>query len=91
MKKVASKPTPTRLVTRAQLRESIGVSDSHLKTVIFPQMTKGVHYFQMNPEGRKYLYHEALILDLIVNGSDSEAHRRACDAFVRSLASSQAA
>jgi hypothetical protein len=89
MQKQTANVPEIKLVPRSKLLAKIDISTAHLKQGIMPQLTKGIHYFDM-PGGHRFLYNEPLILDFIVNGN-SEAHQRACDAFVRSLASSHAA
>jgi hypothetical protein len=88
-KKISPKAPEIRLVSRARICASSGLSPSGLKVGLMPQLTKGVHYIEI-PGGKKFLYNEPLILDFIINGN-SEAHQRACDALIRTLPSSQAA
>lgn len=78
-----------RLVSRAKICAITGISPSGIRTGLMPRLTKGLHYFEI-PGGKKFLYNEMLILDFLVNGN-SEAHQRACHAFILSLPSSQAA
>jgi hypothetical protein len=56
---------------------------------LMPKLTERIHWFRL-PGGKKILYNELLILDFLINGN-SPAHQKACDAFIRSLPSSQAA
>jgi hypothetical protein len=88
-KKPPQKPPEIRLVSRAKILASTGLSPSGLKVGLMPQLTRGIHYLEM-PGGKKFLYNEPLILDFLMNGN-SEAHQRACDALVRSMPSSNAA
>jgi hypothetical protein len=89
MQKKPTTPLMIRLVSRSQLCEAAGISPSYLRMDLMPQLTERIHWFRL-PGGRKILYQQDLILDFLINGN-SPAHQKACDAFIRSLPSSQAA
>lgn len=89
MQKPPTTPPMIRLVSRSQLCEAAGVSPSYLRVDLMPQLTEKIHWCRL-PGGKKILYNEPLILDFLINGN-SPAHQKACDAFIRSLPSSQVA
>jgi hypothetical protein len=88
-RKISPKAPEISFGSRSKLLKPLGISPAHFKNAIFPMLTRGIHYIEM-PGGKKFLYNLPLCIDFVLNGN-SDAHKRACDAFVRSLASSQAA
>jgi hypothetical protein len=80
-------PWPT--VRRAGLVAATGLSEEYIRTDLKATLAEGLYWFRL-PNSVRILWNLELVRDWLVNG-DCDAHRRAVERYLASLASSDAA